>query len=606
MPFFLHITIMKKITTDSVINQLFQKAEYLYKTNQLIDAKYFYLKLLKKLPKEPSVLTNLGSIELQLGNYVDGILYLEKSINIDPDQIYAINNLANGYCEVKRFDEALIKIKSIEHLDAEDIYYNKGRILTALNFFDEANYAYDCVLKKNPNHISAIMNQGLIFHLVGQYKKALIAYAKVLKINPEIPEAFYNSGITYVELKKYDQAVDVYKKAIKINPNYAEAYSNLSITYQLIGDLNKAFETIEKLINIKPNYAEAHFSKGVICEAMKEHNEASNSYKKAIKINPDYPEANMNLALMKLNLKYFDEGWELFEKRFLFDTYKIKDINFKKNSTDLISIQISNSVLILNEQGIGDQILYLSMLPSLAKYSKKIDVLLDPRLIKLFKEAFPLINFYSINDSINLSNYDTVIPAANLGKIFRKSEKDFLGVEKYFLKADKIQSNFIKNNYQDNKKLCGISWKSKNEKIGLNKSISLETLLPILKLPHINFVSLQYGDTKEEIEMFNKKYGIHIRMIDEIDNFNDIYSLASLIDACDFVVTTSNVTVHLAGSLGKETYLMIPFAQGRIWYWHEDDKQSIWYPSVHIYRQPNLDNWSQPINEIAGILENSN
>jgi ADP-heptose:LPS heptosyltransferase len=95
-----------------------------------------------------------------------------------------------------------------------------------------------------------------------------------------------------------------------------------------------------------------------------------------------------------------------------------------------------------------------------------------------------------------------------------------------------------------------------------------------------------------------------MKIIDEIDNFNDIDGLASLIDACDFVVTTSNVTAHLAGGLGKETYLMVPFAHGRIWYWHEGDTQSIWYPSINIHRQPSHDNWSMPINDIANILEN--
>ena len=82
------------------------------------------------------------------------------------------------------------------------------------------------------------------------------------------------------------------------------------------------------------------------------------------------------------------------------------------------------------------------------------------------------------------------------------------------------------------------------------------------------------------------------------DLYNDIDSLFSLIDACDFVITISNINAHIAGALGKKTFLLAPFSKGRIWYWHDGLRRSLWYPSVEIFSQTDAGDWSVPINEI--------
>ena len=107
----------------------------------------------------------------------------------------------------------------------------------------------------------------------------------------------------------------------------------------------------------------------------------------------------------------------------------------------------------------------------------------------------------------------------------------------------------------------------KNDDLGEHKSLSLKKLEKLLKLKDITFVDLQYGDTRKERQSFYKKYGINLIKIKEIDNYDDIEGLAALIDACDFVVTVSNTTAHIAGAIGKQTYLMLPKGKGKLWYW---------------------------------------
>jgi ADP-heptose:LPS heptosyltransferase len=114
---------------------------------------------------------------------------------------------------------------------------------------------------------------------------------------------------------------------------------------------------------------------------------------------------------------------------------------------------------------------------------------------------------------------------------------------------------------------------------------------------------LQYGETSKEIKNISDHYGIEIISIDEIDNFNDIDGLASLIDACDYIVTSSNVTAHIAGALNKKTYLLIPYSEGKIWYWGESENKSLWYPSIGIYRCGINNLWSDPIQKITTELK---
>ena len=78
-----------------------------------------------------------------------------------------------------------------------------------------------------------------------------------------------------------------------------------------------------------------------------------------------------------------------------------------------------------------------------------------------------------------------------------------------------------------------------------------------------------------------------INICEEIDNFNDIDGLASLIDACDFVVSVSNTTAHISGAIGKKTYLMLPKNRGQLWYWSKENAKSIWYKSIEIFERNN-------------------
>ena len=160
-----------------------------------------------------------------------------------------------------------------------------------------------------------------------------------------------------------------------------------------------------------------------------------------------------------------------------------------------------------------------------------------------------------------------------------------------YLKADPQRVELIRKELNlDGKMVIGISWKSSNSLNQAKKSIQLRDMGRIFGDLDIVLVNLQYGDVEDEIKEFREETGIEVVQCASVDNREDLDGLAALIEICDLVVSTSNVTVHMAGALAKETWVMLPYVVVNFW-WLLERTDSVWYPNLTLYRQPTLDDW---------------
>ena len=137
-----------------------------------------------------------------------------------------------------------------------------------------------------------------------------------------------------------------------------------------------------------------------------------------------------------------------------------------------------------------------------------------------------------------------------------------------------------------------------------DKSVYLKNLIPILKLKNVNFIDLEYKNSGIEKNEICKQIGVKINSVKEIDIFNDMLGLASIISACDLVITCSNLNAHMAGALNKKTYLLLPLGKGRLWNWGSTKDRSVWYPSVKIFQQLKPGDWSDPIVKVKKEIIN--
>ena len=150
-------------------------------------------------------------------------------------------------------------------------------------------------------------------------------------------------------------------------------------------------------------------------------------------------------------------------------------------------------------------------------------------------------------------------------------------------------------------KLIGISWNTKSQiPMSAFRNILLSDLASNLHGTNTKLVNLQYDDNSNEIKDLRNKLGIELLKVPEIDNKNDIDGLASLISACDLVVSIDNLTVHLAGSLGVNTKILLPYTMDSRW--GIKGKESYLYSSVKLYRQTKLGNWEKVLKQLRNDL----
>jgi Tfp pilus assembly protein PilF len=457
---------------------------------------------------------------------------------------------------------------------------------------------------------SALVQQGLQLILQGRYEEALAAEEAALRLSPQNPNAHSYRGSALFKLGRVQEALESYNQVLRLAPNAAVAHYNRANALKKLCRYEEALISLRHSIKLQPDYTDALCLTGSTLQAQGDCKVAVEYFNEALKINPSIPDANFNKALSLLTLGEFTDAWEHYEWRLRWEvTIQVgQSRSIDRVAPDWDGKPKDKPILVIPEQGLGDQIFFAGMLADLQAVVPGSTVCLEPRLIPLFERSFEKLNFSSPYDidaeqCIKDGSFSAQTHIGSLGKFFRADASGLSKISTPYLKADLSKTNDLRNQLRTpNRIVCGISWRSKNIAFGADKSITLDALHPILSLGGIDFVDLQYGDSTQEREQLQQSRGIGIQHLAGIDNKNDIDSLAALISACDIVVTISNVTAHIAAALGKPTLVMLPNSPSLFWYWHRERGDSPWYPSCVLIRQKQPGDWSAVMQVVNNTL----
>ena len=204
---------------------------------------------------------------------------------------------------------------------------------------------------------------------------------------------------------------------------------------------------------------------------------------------------------------------------------------------------------------------FFGLVPEVKEMCSSLSVYVDPRLEPLCKRAMPEINFVRDMEELQNVECDYHLPIQSIGGLIRNDISDFDRTVKGYLKADPERVKAIRDELNLNgKTVIGISWKSVNALNKAKKSVQLKDMGQIFSGMDVVLVNLQYGDVEDEIREFTKETGIEIVQCASVDNREDLDGLAALIEVCDLVISTSNVTIQMAGALAKETWVLHSFS----------------------------------------------
>ncbi|MBU3585063.1 tetratricopeptide repeat protein [Polynucleobacter sp. AM-26B4] len=560
------------------------------------------LQLLRNATKSkncsPESLYYLGSCLLKIESFEEALQAFKDSLEKAGDFFEGLHDAGIACSRLGKTQDALNYYKAAFNCNknSPELYFNIALIYDQLEKYEDAIKNYDESIKLDSSNYQAWLNKGVSLKEIGKYDEALLHFDHAINLQPEYFKAWGNKGAALNEMKRHGEALECYEEALRINSDYVEAWSNKGLTLNNLRQFDTAIECIEKAITLNPQYVEAWLNKAIVLNDLKRFEEAIQCCNAAIKIDSTHHETIYNKSLINLSNKNFDSGFKDYESRF-------KKINFSF-PLDLNEVPVWNGlkknsqILVVGEQGLGDEIFYSRFLNNHAT-DNQITTLVDKRLVNIFSRSFPKVKFLSRGSHLEKSSFDYQIPMGSLAKLTIKNLLDVEKLSGQFLTTTPLATNKFNNTAQFK---CGISWKSTNKEIGNAKSIDLIDLKEIFNNSESDFINLQYGNVQDELAKVSSLSRNPIRQINGIDLFNDIDELLSIIESCNIIITTCNITAHLAGSIGKKTLLIAPYSRGRIWYWHYD-KINVWYPSIKQFFQDSDFTWNNAIREITKELE---
>jgi hypothetical protein len=223
------------------------------------------------------------------------------------------------------------------------------------------------------------------------------------------------------------------------------------------------------------------------------------------------------------------------------------------------------------------------------------------RLAPIFARAFPSAKVEDRETPHDVSDCDYQTGVGSLGRYFRSELVNFPR-EAGYLKADARKVEELRSKYVERargRKIVGISWRSKNDTLGPDKNTTLEQMCSILQTPGVMFVNLQYGDCTAELANARERWNVDIFEDPAVDSLKDMDAFFAQVAAMDLVITTSNTSAHVAGSLNVPVWVLLPHAKGTLWYWFVGRPDSPWYPSARLIRAPKFDPGRQWMEAIA-------
>lgn len=477
------------------------------------------------------------------------------------------------------------------------------------------------IIEAVPRHAEALQLMGSIALIGGEAAEAVDWLERALAIDPRHAIACSNLGLALRRLKRDDEALAQFEKAAALNPGYAEAHSNSGVVLNELGRFSEAVAAYDRAIAINPGYAQAHCNRGVALNNLNRQAEAIASYDRAIALKPDYAAAHWNRCLVQLAIGNFDHAWDEYawrwkkreitqddrgQRPFWYGTRQRRGKHDLPHGVPCAfdppfwdGSRNKGSLLVWPEQGIGEQVLYSSMLNDARARVGSLTLILQQKLHPLFQRSFPKCRIVTFETAVAENHYDWQIPLGDLGRFFLNTAEDRLAQRKAYIKADRTRTAAIRREIAPGKQpIVGLSWYSRNAEFGVQKTVPLDQFEPLLATPGLRFVDLQYGDTAVARAAIQRKTGVEITRVGSVDNWEDLDGFAALVNACDLIITISNTTAHIAGALGKPVLLMLPQSQGRFWYWQTTREDSIFYPDVSILRQHSHGNWSGVIEQV--------
>ncbi|MGQ0546522.1 MAG: tetratricopeptide repeat protein [Betaproteobacteria bacterium] len=555
-------------------------------------------------PRDAEALLILAELLLKKGEAKGAEQRALQALGLRPREPLAHFRLGEALLRQARHAEAEAAYRAALGADAGYVpaWIRLADLLRAAGRLDEAEACAAAALERDEESAAAWHAAGMVLKERGRTGQAIERFEQALRLEPARVQALQQIGEILRYENKISEAEARFREGLRLRPEDTGLAVDLA---QVLSDqmrYDESFALLEKVLAREPRSAMALATEGVLLDLTGRAAEAQQLFAAALERDPDDPDIGYNLAICRLRHGEYAAGWRGFELRRRKENFigRYRKFPFAEWQGEPLA---GKSILVYPEQGLGDELMYSSCVPQLAAQARHVALECDPKLDRLFTRSFPQCTVIArrrtfVNDWVNHIEprpaYQT--PIGSLPGFFR-SESSSFPQHDGFLKADpaKVARWKARLGALGPGPKIGLSWQGGVGHTGrLRRSLTLEQLAPVLRLPGRHFVSLQYTDVKAEIER------CEVRVHHWQEAIDDYEETAALVCALDSVLTVCTAIVHLSGALGRPALVMVPF--GSDWRYGASGERMAWYPSVRLLRQTRIGDWSDVLEEVVRLL----
>jgi len=467
------------------------------------------------------------------------------------------------------------------------------------------------VVRLTPEDAAAHLTRGNLLAAVGQVPRALASFDEAARLAPDLAVAHNNRAGMLNRLERSDEALAAADRALALDPRLSHAWRHRAFALFSRGDGESAVATYRRALAAAspPERYDALCDLGLSLNAVGDHAEALQALDEAVSLQPAAPMARFRRSETRLTLGDLPGGWDDYATRWDVGEFvrTNREMTPELRRRLVVAPQADDlrgrRILVVREQGVGDEIMFAGVLPDLAAIAAQVTCIVNPRLLQLFSRSLPQITFVPSGSGQRLdpADFDRVVALGSLPFMFRRAPRDFPG-RGYLSPDPALVEGWRRRLAVTGPGLrVGLSWRGGIKRTrAAARSLDLAALAPLLSREDCVFVSLQYGDVAAEIAEVNagRARPIIAFPADETHDFED---LAGLTGAMDAVVTVQTALAHLVGAMGQDGLVMIP--RWPEWRYGLGGERMAWYASLRLVRQVDAGDWSPVLADVARRLD---
>jgi len=499
-------------------------------------------------------------------------------------------NLASALSAVGRLDDAVAALRRGLSLDdtQPDGHFNLGNTLLTMGRLDEAARSFETTLVLAPDHVAARNNLGHVMRQRGDLEAAIGQFQQATASDDRYAPAWSNLCGALLESGQTVAAIDAGRRATLADPNNAECHYNLGNAFTAAPIAAEAVACYRRALQIDRRYTDAWVNLGAALQQLGECETAVAALDQALTLEPDLPQAQWNKAIALLLSGQLHEGWDLYEWRWrAVSGLTLPAVD--RPRWDGASPK-GRRMLVVAEQGLGDTIQF-------ARYATMLRALGADVTLECPASLKTLLDGSNIADRLLVSGdprpeIDVWAPLMSLPGLFG-TDMSTIPADCPYLAAMPAD---VPAAADDHALKVGLVWRgSLTNDRGRFRSCALSDMQPLTNVPGVRLFSLQTELSPEDAAAL-ETMGIP----DLGSGFGDFSASASAVQAMDLIVSVDTATAHLAGALGKPIWTMLSAIPD--WRWFLERTDSPWYPTMRLFRQRRISDWTSVVDEVSASL----